>query len=285
MDDYRHRAMNSNPNPKLGVAIDGDVQTVIDDVRLAARLGFDYVEWNAGNPRFSQEYWTTQVSTLRNTLSEHDIELCVHLPQIDILIGSPRDPLKEASVDVLKQYISLSAELGAFRVSLHPLFSDNDLPKRHEEAKTNLVDSVERLHRCAREHDVQLVAENGIPDRQRKHQVPLQRFHELFGDGDVPYALNVGHAFVTGLTSAEIGSYLRRHGDRIFHIYMNDTTGRCDKHLLLGDGNVTFDTILRAVHEDGWSGSITVEVHSNDIEHLSHSKRVVERHLASATHQ
>lgn len=277
--------MSSKPDLKLGVAIDGDVNTVIDDVCLAARLGFDYVEWNAGNPRFSHEYWTTQVSMLRDVLSEHNMELCVHLPQIDILIGSPRAPLKEASVDVLKQYISLSAKLGAFRVSLHPLFSDNDLPKRHDEVKTNLIDAVDRLYQYARKHDVQLVAENGIPDRQRKHQVPLQQFQELFGDGDVPFALNVGHAFVAGLTSTEIRSYLQRHRDRISHLYVNDTTGRCDKHLLLGDGNIDLDTILGVVHEDGWSGSITVEVHRNDIEYLSHSKRVVERHLASATHQ
>lgn len=259
----------------LGMAIDGDAAAVVDEIRLANRLDYDYVEWNVGNPAFDPAYWWENSDRIADELSSCGVDLVTHLPQADILIGSPYERLKDASVAVLKEYIDISVEAGASRVSLHPLFSDNDLPRRRRSANANLVDAVTEVREFAQSRDVEIVLENGIPEQRRKNQVPLQKFEQLFGDVDVPYALNVGHAHITGMTSDEIATYFDNHVDRISQLYLNDTRGHCDKHLLLGEGNIDFETILRPARTSSWSGAITVEVHTNDREYLSRSKRLV----------
>jgi sugar phosphate isomerase/epimerase len=58
------------------------------------------------------------------------------------------------------------------------------------------------------------------------------------------------------------------------HLHLVDTRGGGDEHLPVGMGRLDFETVFRGL--DGWSGTATLEVGTNDFDTIALGKRHVE---------
>jgi sugar phosphate isomerase/epimerase len=83
---------------------------------------------------------------------------------------------------------------------------------------------------------------------------------------DTSICLDVGHLAWQG--GGEL-DFLSRHGDRIREIHLHDAIsrpagghGRIRDHLALGQGQVDFAAILRALEETGYDGTVILELNS-----------------------
>lgn len=72
-----------------------------------------------------------------------------------------------------------------------------------------------------------------------------------------PEALfDCGHAHRCRLDSAD---FVRRLGDRLAHVHVNDNDGSCDLHLQIGDGTIDFESMFAALHEVEFDVAVVVE--------------------------
>jgi sugar phosphate isomerase/epimerase len=72
------------------------------------------------------------------------------------------------------------------------------------------------------------------------------------------------------------GEIIAAHGKRLRHVHCHDNRGgSLDLHLPLGAGNLDLAESLRALKSCGYDQTITLEVFSNDPNHLLYSRDVL----------
>lgn len=261
---------------RLGLNTDGPIETVRLRAQIAEREEFDYLELNLGDQTIQKSYWLAHADDILNLLERHNLGLTVHLPKIDVLIGSPRDKLSKSSTSMLADYIEIAGKLGASKAILHPQYSEIDHPIRKKEARANLVQALEHLEGVATQEQVELLIENGIPDRAVGYEISLRDFTTLFGEVPVSYALNTSHAQITGMTSGEITDFLQSNEDNVSHMYLNDTRGTVDEHMPINAGTIDFREIFDCLSDMQWNRTATIELKVDDSEYISHSKRYID---------
>lgn len=261
---------------EIGLNTDGPLDTIRSRGDVADREGFDFLEINVGDQTIRKSYWLDHSDEVAALLEERGLGLTVHLPKIDVLIGSPRDRLSESSTAMLADYLRIAREFGASKAILHPQYSEIDHPIRKDESRCNLLEGLERLENVAADEGISLLIENGIPDRSPGYEISLREFDTLFGDLSIPYAVNMSHAHITGMTSERIVEFVSNHRDRVSHIYLNDTRKPVDEHLPIGAGNIDFRMIFRRLRELGWDQTATMELKVDDAEYIRHSKRYID---------
>ncbi len=95
--------------------------------------------------------------------------------------------------------------------------------------------------------------------------------------------LDTGHAFASGWDGYDQAAFLREYGDRVAHVYLNDSrVAGTDEHLPVGLGQVEFAPLAAAMVETGWTGTCTHEVYRFDenFEYVRAGKRRFEALLA-----
>ena len=70
--------------------------------------------------------------------------------------------------------------------------------------------------------------------------------------------LDIGHLQCQGELPA--GRYLRLCGDRLIHVHLDDARRGVHEHLMLGQGEVDWEDVLRTLHEMGYQGALAVEL-------------------------
>jgi sugar phosphate isomerase/epimerase len=239
---------------------------------FAAERGFDYVELNMD--------WTFERSrvdpdTVRDLAERHDLDLCVHLPyRLDV--GSPHAYVREGSCRELEASIDAAVELGAEKGVFHAsTFVRADKWDR-ETVRGHLYDSIVRVTDYARDRGFEAVVEN-----LKSPFFDASDFPDLFDRTAATACLDTGHAHVTECSLAEQADLLRRHGERISHVHLNDTRiDETDEHLPVGVGRLDFAALADAIVETGWSGTCTHETFTFDDEPRAFGKRRFDRLLA-----
>ena len=95
----------------------------------------------------------------------------------------------------------------------------------------------------------------------------MLRFQELndrVKRGNFGLTLDVGH--VHCLNDGSIVDHIRRWKDKLWNVHIEDMRKGVHEHLMLGDGEMDFPPILRALDEIGYEGGVFVELsrHSHD---------------------
>lgn len=85
-----------------------------------------------------------------------------------------------------------------------------------------------------------------------------ERLREATSIPDLGLALDVGHVPCTEHISP--GDAIRRHGAALRTVHLDDTRGGVHEHLQIGDGELDWPDIMRALGEVGFTGIASVEL-------------------------
>lgn len=236
-----------------------------DCLDAAADASFDYVEilMDGADHRAELATRTDRITTM---LEDRGLDILVHLP-FPIDLGSPHDHQRCGGVEEMRACIELAGTLGAEKGVIHPTATAWGPAWPAETLRSNVYDSLETLAETADTYGVELCAENIFESIHTIDEMPT-----LLDRTGVSMTLDTGHARVSGYDAEDTAAFVREHADRISHVHLNDTRRPADEHLPFGAGDIDFETVLGGF-PDGWDGTLSLEVATDDIGYIVESKR------------
>ncbi|HET9655568.1 MAG TPA: sugar phosphate isomerase/epimerase family protein [Kineosporiaceae bacterium] len=217
-------------------------QTCVDAFALAADLGYDGVEVMVWTDPVSQD-----AAALAALASHYGVPvLAVHAPT---LLVTQRVWGKEPWVKV-DRAARMAAELGAATVVVHPPF------RWQRDYAAGFAEGVAEI---AATHGVSVAVENMYPWRARNREILAY----LPGWDPVPQpyrdvTLDLSHTATAGSDALRMAADL---GRRLRHVHLADGLGsNRDEHLVPGRGDQPCAEMLGRLAEQGWSGTVVVEV-------------------------
>lgn len=242
-------------------------------VAWADREGFDHVELLLDG-QYARERLLDRRAELREGLERAGLGLVVHLP-FTVDAGSPFTPVREGAIEEFVGGMDLASDLGARTVVFHPSSDAWDLVWTDEEAREFVHAGLDELVPAARERGLVPCVENVVHGHYDVYGFPdlLDRYPEA------QMTFDTSHALLAGMDEDGMADFLEAHRDRIDHLHLVDTRDASeDQHLPVGMGRIDFETALGGL--EGWSGTATLEVGTNDYDSIALGKRHVEELLA-----
>lgn len=252
---------------------DGRLEEKEDDFAMASEFGFDYIEPNLG-ANVERRVRRAEAEVVREYAEIYNLALGAHLPWVEINVGSPREHVRRGSIEEMKAYIDIAAEMGASTAVMHLSSEVHEYPGWDRDYVLALIiDAVAELDEYAAARGVELTVEN------KQSFVTAADMVEVLDQTDVAMTFDTGHAHCSGMDSDDMAAYIETHGDRIAELHLNDTRGARDEHLPLGAGRLDMETILRPVRETDWSGNVLLDLSVLDYDYVRISKERLDQHL------
>lgn len=168
---------------------------------------------------------------------------------------------RERRIDLLLRAVRIAARIEAEAVSIWS--GAPDPAAGGKETRRRLLDGLGEICREGERLGV------GIAFEPEPGMIvdSLSRFDDLRAAIASPVlglTLDVGHAHCT--EGEPIPSIIRRYGDAIRNVHIEDARGRVHEHLPFGEGEIDFPPILEALREIRYRGLVSVELsrHSHD---------------------
>ena len=169
-------------------------------------------------------------------LLSHTEKFSLHAPSRGTNIASLLEPIRTASVEVIRQCFLIAAEVNA-GVVVHPGYFA--WPEERKKAERQLGISLMDLSRLGQEYSVQFFVENmGNWD-----YFFLKTPEDLPLIGNTPFALDVGHAHQNHC----LKEFLTVPAG---HYHLHDNNGKEDSHLAVGEGTIDFPPVLEVVRKN-----------------------------------
>ena len=183
----------------------------------------------------------------------------LHAPFHGINIASLFEPIRKASVQVTIDCFEPAAAIGAVGIVVHPGYYAWEQEKKG--ADRQFEKSLRELKRAAREHGVTFWFENmgnmNFFNLRTPENLPLI--------GDTGLALDTGHAWLNGC----LEEFLKTP---FCHMHIHDNRGKSDTHSAIGEGNIDFIPVLRALERTG----ATAVLEMKDFAAVEKSMRVLD---------
>jgi len=163
-----------------------------------------------------------------------DLRYTVHSPTADINIASCREPIRQASLGLLREVCRAAGEIGAGCVVVHPGFSPwIELLDRSYLA---LQQSLGDLSAIQEEYGVPVAVENMGSWKVCHFRDPS--FLPVLQEAGLSFCLDLGHANLNGALDEflAIGKPL--------HVHLHNNDGSDDSHQALGHGNIDLSRVL-----------------------------------------
>lgn len=207
-----------------------------------------------------------RVHAIKRIAQERDLQVTVHSPLADVNIASPETSFRRTVLKRLKKSILLSSQLESSLWVFHPglttgishFYPDLDWELNLKSAR-ELADTADQ---CG----MNISIEN-CPDSfpfLLKSVKDFLRFYSELGETDIGLTLDVGHAN----TNNQIYEFIERFPDRIVHTHLHDNRGDFDSHLGIGDGNIDWRSVVKALRGIDYKGVLLIESEKNIEESL-----------------
>ncbi len=173
-----------------------------------------------------------------SVLDRFDLRYTIHAPTADGNIAESFEPIRRASIDVIRETAEIADTAGAEKLVIHPGFC---LDQTGREASVSALHrSIQDLGTLQEEFSVRFVMENlGSMECCYFQNTELVREIRAAGLG---LTLDVGHANLTGT----LDTFLQEKPD---HLHLHDNKGICDEHAGCGTGTVDFAKILPEIRD------------------------------------
>lgn len=243
---------------RQGFTVEGEVKLKAA-VEFATDHGFDFLELNMENGFARREVNPDTIGTM---IDSTGLDLVVHLPyRLDT--GSPHEEVRLGACRELERSIDAAIDFGATRGVFHasPLAPGDYW--RDDVIRNQIRRSVDRVTEYGESRDFLACAEN-----LKGPFFDVGDFEWLLRetDGEVVVCLDTGHAHATGHDEAWQADFLRRWGDQVAHVHLNDTRRPDDdEHLPVGVGMLDFEMLVDTMRETEWIGTCTHEVYAPEL--------------------
>jgi L-ribulose-5-phosphate 3-epimerase len=158
-------------------------------------------------------------------------------------------------LDFLERCARIAVELGADTISLWSGVPQPEVAP--DDAWRFVADGVSRLHERITPLDIRIAFEPE-PGMLVASLADWERLRDATSIPDLGLALDVGHVPCTERISA--GDAIRRYGPALRTVHLDDTKGGVHEHLQIGDGELDWPDILRALDEVRFTGIASVEL-------------------------
>jgi sugar phosphate isomerase/epimerase len=154
--------------------------------------------------------------------------------------GSPDESQRRAGVELVKNRIDMTAQLGGSVVIMH-------IPD--EPGSISVRKSLNELEYFSRDHHVKIAIENGIFESI----IPVLSEYD---PGYIGLCYDSGHGNMKG-KGLENLSILK---DRLISIHLHDNDGISDQHKLLFSGTIDWEQLASIIGDSAYSKCISMEV-------------------------
>jgi sugar phosphate isomerase/epimerase len=168
---------------------------------------------------------------------------------------------RERREDLYFRCIAIGARIGAEVISIWSGTPDEGVET--ERAWEWLADGVRRVCRAAGETGVRIAFEPE-PGMLVESMADFDRLREAVPSPHLGLTLDVGHVHCT--EPDPIPDVIRRYGDRIWNVHIEDSVSGRHEHLPFGEGEIDFPPVLEALREIRYGGLVSVELsrHGHD---------------------
>ncbi len=236
----------------------GSIQTFFE---LCHELGLQYVEIQVEHPYSPADLHKEGVMELREMFSGYGLIPLIHGPVYDINLASTKERIRQASVEITKDFIKLARRVDSQQVVIHAGKCPQDqVPLLLARARECAFLSVSKLALFANDLGVKLGIENKQRSADREIVLTVDDHLQMtseFQHLGVFAVLDIGHAFTTG---ERITDYIHALGNSLREIHFHDNNGETDDHLALGHGNVPLKEVVEALRAIDFSGVSIIEV-------------------------
>lgn len=251
----------------FATSLPGDLAAVFEQI---ASLGFTHVDVVAEVDRSAEQREALADSGLLVSCAALGRQLPPgHVPDAaDVSV-------RRATLALLQRQIADAARLGATTAYLVPGFvnTPTDL--------ACFAESCGLLADYAAACMVRLCVEH-VPGRALPTAAATLDWLEQLGHPRLNLLLDVGHCLISGEDAAAV---VRRAGERLSYVHLDDNDGVGDLHWPLLKGSLTEQQLsdtLKALQEIGYRGALSLELNptrADPLEALRDGKRIVERLL------
>jgi sugar phosphate isomerase/epimerase len=239
---------------------------LLESIKIIAETGYQGIEIMADVPHAYPSHLTEQsIREIRAALQDNglaisNINAFMHHADGDTYHPSwiENEPqLREKRVDYTLRCIELAAKLGARNISTEP---GGPLEGMTREAALDLYrKGLSAVEKKAADNGIRILIE---PEPGLLIETSTQ-FLEFFADlNPEVFGLNfdVGHFYCVG----EDPSFLIKSMTHVaHHFHLEDiAASRVHHHLMLGDGAIDLDTVLKSLEAVNYSGFVTVELYT-----------------------
>ncbi len=211
-------------------------------------IGFNGWEFIADGRRLD----STQLSLIQYAVLSCGLEVSIHAPFSDLNIASVNKPIWLETLRQIKETIALASEHARLCI-VHPGYLSPLATQCVDKAITKNNEALLEIAQFADEHDVRATVENMANVHGFLGRLP--REIEGMAKNGVGFTFDIGHAN----TTHSIGSFLKM---TVEHVHLHDNHGVMDEHLILGEGNINWSTVLTALRR--YKGAFVIEARSLD---------------------
>jgi len=237
-----------------------------DALPAATAMDVDYVELLLDG---HHERSTLDADAVEETVTDHDLDLLVHLP-FAFDVGSPYEHVREGAIRELSAALETAAAFDTRKAVVHASSDAWGPAWETEPVQDAIVDALAELQVVAAEYGIELCVEN-VPSEW----FGLEEFPRLFEETDVSMTFDTGHAYVEGYDAADQAAFVAEHADRISHVHVNDVRTQTDDHVPIGAGILDFGRILRPLE----TATLSAEVFTPSYEYVATSLNNLRRQV------
>ena len=199
--------------------------------------------------------WKPVADRANALLSGHTGRLGIHGPFWGLSIASADPDMRSLNTRKFLQGLEVCDYLGATQMVIHSPYSTWDFNNldnfRDRSAYDRVLEcchlTMDPVVRRAEEIGVTMVVEN-IEDKDPDIRRILA---DSFNSPAMAVSIDTGHAhYAHGSTGAPpVDYYVRRAGNRLEHIHLQDADGHADRHWTIGEGTICWPAVFRALGE------------------------------------
>jgi sugar phosphate isomerase/epimerase len=240
-------------------------RSVAKEIHRIAEDGFDFVDLTLEPPAA----WTPDGKEIGRLMGDLGLSAVGHTAWY-LPIASAFPELRATARDLYKRGLDAFADAGVELVNVHP---DQKIPLHSmDHVRKMNAEAIGTLAEDAAGRGIRLMVEN--LDKVFAAPDDLQPIFEAVPDAG--FHLDIGHANLNlGLGQPNrTAALLKAFGDRLAHVHVSDNRGgAADLHLPLGAGSIDWRAHVRLLKENGWDGTVTLEVFSREREYLRASRQ------------
>ena len=203
----------------------------------------------------SEQEWQACLERHLGTKTQFSGPVAMHGPFVGIEYTHLDYLIREVAQHRLDMTYEAAQKLNVTRVILHAGYTpENDLFNLHDIWYRGSLDYWEREIRRWESAGIEIVLENVV----EKSPDLLTRLVNEINNPYLGMCLDVGHGHMFSQLSAP--EWVRRMGNKLWHIHLHDNDGTQDSHQALGRGTIDFPAFYDALYESVPEATISLEV-------------------------
>ncbi len=260
-------------------AMNFPVRSVLEEIDAFGALQMDYLELAMDSPMAHYSLVREQKDAIRRALGRWKMGLACHLPTF-VYVAHLTESIRQASMQEVLGSLETASDLGAEKVVAHPGYIDGLAVHVMDEALKLVMAALEKIWLRSSQLGLMLCIENMFP--RVGPFVEPEDFEPVFTSfPGMKLVLDTGHANIGDKGGHRLLDFIHRFGPRIGHLHVSDNNGRWDEHLPVGQGNIGFKAMVRALKRIGYDDTLTLEIFSPDRADLVTSRRKLENIIKS----